>query len=155
MLRFGPRHLVLCPRNFVVARFDRRLVLLQLGLEFRHLKNRHHLAFVHMRAVIDVDVFDVSGLFGVDIDLLVGHQFGTHSEVFGQRPRLNLCGPYGYDRRCCAAPRRASLLEQPVATSAARKTTPSAAAANQCAAKRILPMIRSREADRGITSKPP
>ena len=64
---------------------DVGLVLVQLHLEFGDFQNRHHIALLHVCAVIHVELSDESGLLGIDIDLLEGNQLGGDYQASLQR----------------------------------------------------------------------
>jgi hypothetical protein len=56
---------------------------LQLVLQFRDLKRREHVALMNTVANIDLDPSDVTGYFGVKIDLLIWLELSCYSQRTG------------------------------------------------------------------------
>ena len=88
------KRLVLCliPGEFVLRAthlirriLDFRLVFLELRLQFWNLQDCHHLACLHVRSVIDIQLLHVAGFLRINIDFLEGHQFGRQSDLPAKR----------------------------------------------------------------------
>ena len=59
-------------------------IALQLLLQFGNFQNREQLALFYVRAPVDIEFLNVSGNFGVDVDLLKGLEFGGDFERAGE-----------------------------------------------------------------------
>src|SRR4029077_6669080 len=57
------------------------VILLQLDLEFRNLQHGYDLAFLDPCSVVHQEIAHITGLFGVDVDLLKRNQLGGHREL--------------------------------------------------------------------------
>src|ERR1700732_4772340 len=71
-------------RQILIAAPDRSLVLLKLLLEFGNFQHREKLPLFHVRTPIHVQLLDVAGHLGVNINLLEGLKLGGNFECAGK-----------------------------------------------------------------------
>jgi len=76
MLRLDAGHFVLGVGDLIGSSLDGLVVLFQLRLELGDFQSRQNLVCLNAGSVIDVEIFHVTGLFGIDLDFLERDQFG-------------------------------------------------------------------------------
>ena len=76
VLSFDPAQFVFGVRNLIGGVPDRRIVLLQLGLQLGDFQRGERLVCLHAAPVVHVQFFHITGLFRVDLDFLKRNQFG-------------------------------------------------------------------------------
>ena len=85
MFRLSSRDFMFSARNLVFASSKFRTRSPELSIQFRYFKNRKHLALVDLVAYIYIDVADIAGHFGMNVDDLIGLKLPSQIQLAHNR----------------------------------------------------------------------
>ena len=82
---FGARDVAVRALDLFLGVVDGGIRFIDLRDEFWNLENGQHLAVVHAVADVDIDLLDVSGDLGVDLNVLVRNELARNRKLVGDR----------------------------------------------------------------------